>query len=237
MVTRATFPGFDRKAPGFFHELAAEQSRDWFNARKPDYLSLWQEPMATLLADVRAGLAATYRGMTLAEPKIFRIQRDVRFAADKSPYKTHIAGVIAVGRKAKNGAGAAASPTQTAAAIYLHLGLEEYSGAGHYVFEPEQLVRWRKAVAADKTGREIAALVAAAQKRKLDLSAHEVLQRVPKPYDAEHPRAELLRHKGLIVGFPAIPRGLIHKPAFAGWLIEQARTAAPVVSWLVKHIA
>ncbi len=227
-VTSA-FRGFDRKAPGFFHELATEQSRDWFAAHKDEYLAIWQRPMEALLADVRAALAPAYRGFTLTAPKIFRINRDVRFAADKSPYKTHIAGVIGVGAPKK--------PTTGASAMYVSFGLEEYAGAGHYIFEPDQLARWRKLVAADKTGREIATLVARAKQAGLDASAHEVLQRVPKPWDAAHPRADLLRHKGLILGFPAIPRGLIHKPALVGWIVKQARVAAPVVSWLAKRTA
>src|SRR5262249_11967793 len=157
----------------------------------------WQQPMEALLAEVAAGLAPAYRGAKLSPPKIFRIHRDVRFAADKSPYKTHIAGVIHVGSP-KN-------PTMGAAAMYLHLGLEDYCGAGHYIFEGDQLTRWRKLVAADKSGREIAGMVADAKQRGMVIEAHETLQRVPKPYDAEHPRADLLRHKGLIAGFPAIP--------------------------------
>jgi uncharacterized protein (TIGR02453 family) len=224
-----TFQGFDRKAPGFFHELAAEQNRDWFNAHKDDYLALWQRPMEALLAQVAAALAPSYRGLKLSPPKIFRIHRDVRFGADKTPYKTHIAGVIHVGAPRR--------PTTGAAAMYMSLGLEEYAGAGHYIFEPDQLVKWRKQVGPDKTGREIAALVAAAEKRGMAIDAHETLQRVPKPYDAEHPRAALLKHKGLIVGFPDIPRGLIHKPALAPWLIAQAKAAAPIVTWLAKRIA
>jgi uncharacterized protein (TIGR02453 family) len=224
----ARFAGFDKKAPGFFHELAAEQSREWFHARKDEYLALWQQPMEALLDDVRAGLAAAYKGLKLAPPKIFRIQRDVRFAADKSPYKTHIAGFIGLG----NPKGAMSGP----AAMYMHLGLEEFAGAGHYMFEPDQLVKWRKLVGADKTGAPLAALLAKATKAKLAIGAHEVLQRVPKPFDAEHPRAELLRHKGLTVEFPAIPRGLIHKPALTGWLVAQAKAAAPLVTWLAKHL-
>jgi uncharacterized protein (TIGR02453 family) len=228
-MTTDTFRGFDRKAPGFFHELAVEQSRDWFAARKDDYLALWQRPMEALLGEVAAALAPSYRGLKLSAPKIFRIHRDVRFAADKTPYKTHIAGVIHVGAPRR--------PTTGAAAFYCSFGLEEYSGAGHYIFEPDQLVKWRKAVAADKPGREIAALVAAARKRKMEIEAHETLARVPKPYDAEHPRADLLKHKGLIVGFPDIPRGLIHKPALVPWLVGHARAAAPLVTWLAKRVA
>jgi uncharacterized protein (TIGR02453 family) len=223
------FRGFDRAAPGFFHELAAEQSRDWFAAHKDDYQRLWLAPMEALLGEVAAALAPSYRGLKLSPPKVFRIQRDVRFAADKTPYKTHIAGVIHLGAPKR--------PTAGAAAMYCSFGTEEYSGAGHYVFEPDQLARWRKLVAADKTGREIATLVAGATRRGMEISAHETLVRVPRPYDAEHPRAELLRRKGLIVGFPDIPRGLIHQPGLVKWLVGQAKAAAPIVTWLARRIA
>lgn len=223
-----TFPGFKKDAPGFFHELAAEMSREWFTAHKADYEALWVEPMTTLLDEVRAGVAKVYRGLPLAAPKLFRIHRDVRFSKDKAPYKTHCAGLIKIGD---------GEVMESGAALYLHLGVDEYAGAGHYGFAPEALVRWRKLVAADKTGKQLAGLIAAAEKAGLTLDAQEVLARVPRGLDPEHPRAALLRHKGCILGFPAIPRGLIHKPGFATWLIEQSTRAAPVVRWVQQHVA
>jgi uncharacterized protein (TIGR02453 family) len=223
-----SFAGFSKDAPRFFHQLAAEMNREWFNAHKAEYESLWVAPMTELLDEVRAGLAPAYRGTKLAPPKLFRIHRDVRFAKDKTPYKTHCAGVISIG---------GGVVMESGAALYLHLGVEEYCGAGYYGFTPEQLVRWRKAVATDKTGKAIAALIATATRAKLTLDAHEVLARVPRGLDPEHPRAALLRHKGCTLGFPAIPRGLIHKPGFAGWLVEQATRAAPVLRWVQKTVA
>jgi uncharacterized protein (DUF2461 family) len=105
------------------------------------------------------------------------------------------------------------------------------------VFTPEQLARWRKQVAADRTGKEIAGLIAAATKRGMSLDAHDVLARAPRGVDPEHPRVELLKHKGCVLSFPAIPRGLIHKPGFSAWVAEQAKLAAPVVQWVQKHVA
>jgi uncharacterized protein (TIGR02453 family) len=223
----ARFTGFSREAPRFFHELAAEMSREWFLAHKAEYEELWLAPMRALLGEVRAGLAPAYRGSPLAEPKIFRIQRDVRFANDKSPYKTHCAGLIAVG---------AGQPMETGAALYLHLGLDEYAGAGFYRFTPEQLVRWRKEVQADRSGREIVGLLATAKGAGHGIDAQEVLARAPRGVDPDHPRVELLRHKGCVLTFPAIPRGLIHQATFAGWLVEQGLRAAPVVRWIDRHV-
>jgi len=224
----AQFRGFDRGAPRFFHELAVEMNRDWFAEHRAEYDALWLRPMEALLAQAVVGLKRCYRGVALGEPKIFRIHRDVRFSADKTPYKTHIAGIIPVTQGTK--------VTEGAAALYLHLGLDEYCGAGHYVFAGEQLARWRRLVAADKTGRDVVRLCSAARAAGMSLDAHEVLARAPRGVAADHPRLELLRHKGLVVGFPAIPRGLIHKPALVDWLVEHGRAAAPLVSWLARHI-
>jgi len=224
----AGFTGFAKDAPRFFHELAAEMSREWFHAHKHEYEEKWVAPMEALLDEVAAGIRPAYKGLALAEPKIFRIHRDVRFSKDKSPYKTQCAAVISIGK---------GHVMESGAALYLHLGLEEYCGAGHYVFTPEQLARWRKKVAADRTGKEIAALLAAARKAGMTHDAHEVLARPPRGIAPDHPRADLLRHKGCVLGFPPIPRGLIHKPGFAGWLIEQSKRAAPVVRWVQKHVS
>lgn len=224
----AGFQGFSKNAPGFFHQLAAEMNREWFKANKETYEDEWVAPMTALLEDVRGKLAAAYKGTPLNEPKVFRIQRDVRFAKDKAPYKTTIGAFVSTGK---------GNPMESGAAVYVQLGLEEYVGAGYYVFSPEQLARWRKKVAADKTGKEIAGLIAAATKKGMSLDAHDVLARVPRGVDPEHPRAELLKHKGCVLSFPAIPRGLIHKPGFSAWLAEQARAAAPVVRWVQKNVA
>lgn len=224
----AGFTGFAKDAPRFFHELAAEMSREWFQAHKGEYEQKWVAPMEALLEEVAAGLKPVYKGVALAEPKIFRIYRDVRFGKDKSPYKTHCAGHVSMGK---------GGPMESGAALYLHLGLDEYCGAGFYTFTPEQLARWRKQVAAEKTGAELAGLIAAARKAGMTPDAHEVLARPPRGIDPDHPRVELLRHKGCVLGFPPIPRGLIHKPAFSGWLIEQATRAAPVVRWVQKHVS
>lgn len=224
----AGFAGFSKSAPGFFHQLAAEMNREWFKANKQTYEDEWVAPMTALLGEVRQKLAPTYKGTPLQEPKVFRIQRDVRFAKDKAPYKTTIGGFISTGK---------GTPMETGAAVYVQLGLEEYAGAGYYVFSPEQLARWRKVVAAEKTGKEIAALVAAATRAGMSLDAHDVLARVPRGLDPQHPRAELLKHKGCVLAFPAIPRGLIHQRGFSAWIAEQARAAAPVVRWVQKHCA
>jgi len=219
----AAFTGFDRDAIQFLHELSVEMNRDWFEANKARYQARWVAPMATLLDDVRARLAKAYAPIKLGPPKQFRIYRDTRFSKDKSPYKTHVAGVLPVG--------------EGSAAIYIHLGIdEEFVGAGTYFFEPEQLPRWRKLVAADKTGKEIAGIVTKLRKRKFDVGGHDDYKKVPKGFDRDHPRAEFLKMRGLTAGPPAIPKGLLHKPGLADWLVDAGKEMAPLVSWLHRHV-
>lgn len=210
-----TFTGFPKGGDRFFQELASEMSREWFAAHKAEYEQLWLRPMEALLDDIRAKLR-------LKEAKVFRIHRDVRFGKDKTPYKTHIAGVIMTGK----------GP----AALYVSLGSEEFSGAGSWMWEPEQLVRWRKALLDKKKGGEIAKIVKAARARKWEVGGHDELVRVPRGFPPDHPLADLARMKGLTVGFPDIPKGLIYKRGLVDWLAERAKQAAPMCSWIAKNV-
>ena len=220
------FKGFDRTAPQFFFELSIEQNKEWFNDNKQRYLDQWVTPMTELLTDVSAKLAKTYAPAAFAPLKLFRIHRDVRFAKDKTPYKTHISGVLRFATK------------HVATPLYLQLGMDdEFIGFGAYFFDDRQLAKWRKLVAADKSGNEIAALIAKFRKAGYDLDGHDNYQRVPKPFAADHPRAELLKLRGLTGEFPAMPKGLLHKPALVQWLVEHAKTTAPLVKWLSKRLA
>ncbi|MBI2896298.1 MAG: DUF2461 domain-containing protein [Deltaproteobacteria bacterium] len=225
----AGFSGFARSAPKFLRELATEMSREWFEANRERYHEEWVQPMTALLADVAARLAKPYAPVVLREPKLFRIHRDTRFSKDKSPYKTHVAGIIPVGDKKPVEGGCAA--------MYVHLGIEEeLVGVGTYVFAPEQLARWRKVVAADKTGEPLAAMVAKLGKAGYAVGGHDDYKKVPKGFPPDHPRAGLLKMKGLTATFPAIPRGLLHEAGLADWIVEHGKKTAPLVTWLHQNV-
>jgi uncharacterized protein (TIGR02453 family) len=227
--TPETFEGFDREALQFFHELTLEMNRDWFEANKPRYVRLWVEPMTALLATVAHRLAKVYAPTKLGAPKLFRIHRDVRFSKDKTPYKTHAAGMLPLHAKKPIDGGCSA--------LYMHVGVdEEYIGAGTYFFDDKQLPRWRKLVAAEKSGAEIAKLIAKLRKTGYQVGGHEDYKKVPKGFDPEHPRADLLRMRGLTAGFPAIPRGLLHQPKLAAWVSGHAKAVAPLVSWIYRNV-
>lgn len=223
------FTGFPKGGGRFFHELALEQSRDWFHAHKHEYEALWQQPMQALLETLHARLSRVYGPTPLAAPKLFRIQRDVRFSKDKSPYKTNIAGLIPIATSS------ASSPTEAPAALYLHLGLEQLAAAGAYVFDGAVLARYRAAVAEERTGQRLVEIVESLESAGLTLGAHATLARIPRGFDADHPRARLLRQKGLVAVFPKLTPATIASPELVEVLVKQATRVRPLLEWLLAH--
>jgi uncharacterized protein (TIGR02453 family) len=111
--------------------------------------------------------------------KIFRPYRDVRFSQDKTPYKTHIGALL-------EGGG------------YVQLSAEGLAaGCGTWHMESDALRAYRDAVADDRRGAELVAIVAALRRKGVDVMSRESLKTVPRGYDRDHPRADLLKHKGL----------------------------------------
>jgi uncharacterized protein (TIGR02453 family) len=224
------FTGFDRDAMQFFHELSLEMNRDWYDANKQRYTERWVEPMTALLETVAARLAKTYAPIKIGTPKLFRIHRDVRFSKDKTPYKTHCAGMLPLHQAKKPVEGGCT-------VLYLHLGVDdEYVGAGTYFFDEKQLPRWRKLVAAPKSGAEVSALITRLRKAGYAVGGHEDYKKVPKGFAPDHPRADLLRMRGLTAAFPPIPRGLVHKPKFVDWIVDHSKKVAPLVAWLHRNV-
>jgi uncharacterized protein (TIGR02453 family) len=220
------FEGFADGDGSFFRKLAKNNERDWFLAHKTEFEEGWNAPMKALLAEVRDAVDARYAHCDLDEPKVFRIFRDVRFSKDKSPYKTHLGGFVPLKRAGKKA-------TDLPMALYFHVGAKErFGAAGHYMMEPDSLARFRGAVADDKRGRELARILAALDKKGFGADSHDRLKRVPKGFDPEHPRAELLKRKGLTVSFPPVPAPLMTTPRLVKWLADGCKATATLVEWL-----
>jgi uncharacterized protein (TIGR02453 family) len=225
----AAFRGYPRDAMQFWHELAAEMNRDWFSANKERYQTQWVDPTTALLTEVARRLAPVYKPLTLAPPKVMRIHRDVRFSKDKTPYKLHIGAVLSLAGAAMAEGGAAA--------LYLHLGVdEEFVGVGTYQFDPQTLARWRKVVAGSP-GAALATLIGELRAAGYKVGGHDDYKRVPKGFPEDHPRAELLKMKGLTAAMSEIPRGLLHQPGLVDWAAEHSAALAPLVKWLTRHLS
>ena len=164
------FHGWQAEALEFFDGLEADNSKAYWQRNKDVYETLVRAPMEELLVELEP---------EWGEGRIFRPYRDIRFSADKSPYKTSIAATVGDG--------------------YLQLTAEGLgAGCGMWELASDQLERYRKAVDADRPGKRLTSLVAEARAAGLDVTAHDELKTAPRGYPKDHPRIDLLRYKGLI---------------------------------------
>ncbi|MEM9551467.1 MAG: TIGR02453 family protein, partial [Pseudomonadota bacterium] len=171
-------------ARAFLSDLAANNTRDWFAAHKSQYESALKTPAAHLLDQIAADFARDHR--ETVKPKLFRPHRDVRFSKDKTPYHTHLHLLWQVVRD-----GAAPGYFFGIAPDYVRIG------GGMMGFDKPALTAFRTAV--DGTaGDALKSILATASQSGLEAGDPE-LKRVPAPFDADHPRADLLRRKGLTV--------------------------------------
>ncbi|HMF82456.1 MAG TPA: DUF2461 domain-containing protein [Acidimicrobiia bacterium] len=203
------FRGWPAEAIEFFEGLEADNSRTYWQANKPVYEEVVRGPMDELLVE----LAPEY-----GEGRIFRPYRDVRFSQDKSPYKTSIAATLARGG-------------------YISLSTEGLSaGQGLYMPASDQLERYRRAVADNRSGRQLVDIVAKLRKGGITVDAHDVLKTAPKGYPKDHPRIELLRYKGLISWKQWSVGAWLGTRKSKDRLVAFLRASRPLHDWLEKRV-
>jgi uncharacterized protein (DUF2461 family) len=105
-----------------------------------------------------------------------------------------------------------------------------------YQLAPDQLDRFRRAIADDKTGVEIAELVERVHGQGIEISAHDQLKSMPRGYPKDHPRAELLRYKGLITWRQWPVAKWLGTGAAKPRVVEFLRASQPIRDWLAAHV-
>jgi uncharacterized protein (TIGR02453 family) len=185
------FTGFGKQALPFFKGLAFHQNKAWFDENRAIYDRDFVEPMIALLEELSARFAKA-RIPLKADGKrsMFRLNRDIRFSKDKSPYKTHGGAVMTrSGEKNDNGL------------LYIHIDPEGcFAAAGFYMPEPPDLAKLRKAIAAS-SGKTFLAMEAALRKGRLKFGDFDQLSRVPKGFEKlkDGPLDGAIRLKSFIV--------------------------------------
>jgi uncharacterized protein (TIGR02453 family) len=203
------FRGWPVEAVEFYDGLLADNSRVYWQDHKHVYEECVRAPMEALLTDL---------GPEFGEGKIFRPYRDVRFSKDKAPYKTAIAATLARGG-------------------YIQVSADGLAaGCGLYRPAPDQLERYRAAVADARKGPALVKLVDAARAAKIEITASETLKTAPRGYPKDHPRIDLLRQKGLIA-WREWPVGAWLGTAKAKQrVVDFLHDAAPVQRWLDRNV-
>jgi uncharacterized protein (TIGR02453 family) len=200
----ADFSGFSPEAIQFLVDLAANNTRDWFQPRKAEYERLLKRPMEDLCDALEAQFRS--RGIPLhadAARSPFRIYRDTRFSKDKSPYKTHVAASFGwAGDGVETDGGRSHTENVHASGGYFHLQPGEiYVGGGVWHPEPSWLKGFRERIVDDyATFKGIVEAPSFVETFGVVGDDGESLKRVPPGFPADHPAADLLRKKNVTFG-------------------------------------
>ena len=202
------------KATRFFQDLEDDNSREFWNAHKDVYEREVKQPMAELLES----LPERYQPF-----RLFRMNRDLRFTKDKSPYKTQLGAISDTDGKD----------------YYLHLdGSGLMVAAGMYMMEPDQLERYRSAVDDDLSGEALERILADLEAQSVQ--THDIgmptLKSAPRGYAKDHPRIELLRQKGL-VGYRNLAGAKLRSGGgVRDFVVETFAACEPLVDWLGEQV-
>ena len=230
-MAAGTFEGFPVDALRFLYELSQNNDKSWFDANKqrykeniiahvPAFVSALGE---RLKAEISPGIV--YDTRTNGAGSMMRIYRDTRFSKDKTPYKTNMAFAFWEGPRKKM-----ENPS---------FGLQFGTwGAGLYGgvwgFPKDMLEKYRAAVLDDKRGPALERIIAGLQATGEYEIGGDQYKRVPREFDPEHPRAALLKYKGLHASSPLFDVEIVTTPDVVDVCAQHCLAMAPLQQWLVK---
>src|SRR5687767_8651522 len=220
---------FTPAALRFLRGLAKNNNKEWFEAHRTEYEGEVREPMRDLIGEMNEKLK-TFAPEIGGDPKrsMFRINRDIRFSKDKSPYKTHAAcwfhhtrATSRVGSEADAGS----------AGFYFHLEpRRSMVGAGLWMPPRPQLNKLRDAIAENHTGFDRTVRGLTKRFGGLD-DEHGMLKRMPRGYAEDHPAAKWLKYQSFTSG-RALEDSDVVSAQLPGLLARQFEALLPLVRWL-----
>ena len=223
MTSQAVFAGMPDEGMAFLEDLEERNTREFFDANKQVFRERVQAPFAALLDAASGRLGRTVPG--LGQPKVHRIYRDLRFSKDKTPYKTSMSGWVTH---------PAASPGHIQGAYYVNVGpAGMYAAGGLYHPARPDLERLRAAVADPDAGQELTRILRRAAGKGMEPWL-DPLQRMPRPYPADHPRAELLRARSLTLHRHRERGSWLLGAELLDHLVEDWRALVPLNRWLER---
>lgn len=208
-----TFEGIPAGAFEFYAELEHNNNREWWLEHKDTYNTLVRDPVRALLAELEP---------RFGPGKIFRPNRDIRFSQDKSPYKT---------------AQGAFASAQEGVGYYLQISADGLLvRGGYHSHTPAQLARFRNSVDASGPGESLRHIVEGVTAAGFTIEG-ERLKTVPRGYDRDHPRGELLKHKSLSAGQELGQPEWVGTPEAGARIAELWGQLRPLVEWVGRHAA
>jgi uncharacterized protein (TIGR02453 family) len=206
------FTGFSEAALDFYDDLEMDNTKSFWEAHKAVYVESVKAPMTALTAALEPEFGTV---------KVFRPFRDVRFARDKTPYKTNQGAFVGVG---------------PACGWYVEIAARGVrTGAGFYEASAAALGRIRASIADDATGKQLQRILAKLEKAGFAVDGDR-LKTAPRGYDTDHPRIELLRHRSLTVAKDYGFEPIIHTPELLDAVRADWKAARPLVEWVSARL-
>jgi uncharacterized protein (TIGR02453 family) len=233
-VRVSEFRGFRPEALGFLRRLRRRNDRDWFERHRPVYEAEVRDPMRALVEEMDVRLARLAPEIT-GDPRrsVFRIHRDVRFSADKSPYKTNAACQF---YHQDAGRGAGRDAVGAGAGLYFQLADGEcFVAGGLWMPARPALDRIREAIAEAPERLDRIVRAPAFRRRFRELDREAMLTRLPRGYDAGHPAERWLRYRSFTATRMLTERE-VTSPRLPALLERDFSVLVPLVRWLNRAI-
>jgi len=209
----------------FLKELKENNYKEWFHAQKNRYAAVKTE-MEQITNQLIAGIATFDEGVTGLNPKncLFRINRDIRFSADKSPYKTNLGSFVVEGGK-KSGLGG----------YYLHIEPGGSFLGGGIHMPPSAALKAIRTEIYNFTDEFIEIVENESFKNAFGGISGDKLKSAPQGFDKSFDYIDLLKYKSYTV-FDTISDDEITNPSYLQKVLEHFKTMQPFIAFLNRGI-
>ncbi|MCB2093399.1 MAG: DUF2461 domain-containing protein [Rhodobacteraceae bacterium] len=222
----SAFTGFSPDTFAFLADLKAHNKRSWFEANRDRYEEHWKAPALAFVETIASGVRALdppLKASPAVDGSLRRINRDIRFSADKTPYDANMHVVFWAGDHPNRSAG-----------FHFVLTPEGIGyGAGQWSLDADVLKRYRKKVL-DSHDRGLL-LTALKEAEAIGCFMDEPhLKRMPSGYQGSPEWNYLLRYKGIVARTMegALMPGWIGTPGAVDEILARARHLSPLIAWL-----
>ncbi len=223
------FKGFHEETLKFLVELKFNNTKEWFDENRGRYDRCIVEPSKAFVVALGERLKDISPDI-IAEPKVnkslFRINRDVRFSPDKSPYKTHVGIVFWEGPKKR----------MECPGFYMQIDPDSMMFAGGMHLLPKDMMEpFRKVVSEEKPAKELADIVEEVKGSGIEVGGLHY-KRTPRDFTEDHSYSYFLKYNG-VFGMDTIP---IPDEFFGSELVDMAfdrfKKIDPINRWFLKYL-
>jgi uncharacterized protein (TIGR02453 family) len=231
MTESAPFSGFPEETFRFLRGITQNNDKAWFEAHRADYEAGYIEPAKAFVSALGLRLRKIAPSVQF-EPRVngslFRINRDIRFSKDKSPYKNHLDLWFWLGERRG----------WDAPGFFFRMFADRVLlGAGMHHFEKQHLETYRRKVIHPKSGEALAKVLSAVRAAGNYEIGGATRTTVPRGFDASHERAQLLLHEGLWAEFKLKIKDEPRTPRFVDFCAGHYASMWPVARWIQQDVA